>query len=252
MAKFIKEIYKLRPWYHDFGKLGIQTKFPPERKWKFFGSKVKGIRDSVKQQARKESVISEYIRRSLDALGNNFSPLILDLFCSDGYYGILTKQMCPSAKILGVDINKHDIYRAKIISKYLGFSDMDFIIEDVIEYVKNNRNKFDIIINTGGLYHISDPYGLLKSLKNVVGSYVVLQSAITVEHNNPEYFVTPRPGWTWGSWFTHARLESWLSDLEYSITDCCVNEREGENPEKIGASYFLLSLRDSKLTENLR
>lgn len=245
MVKFIREIYKLRPWYHDFEKLGIQTKFPPERKWKFFGSTVKGIRDSVKQQARKESVINEYMRRSLNALGDNVSPLILDLFCSDGYYGFLAKQMCQSAKILGVDINKQDIYRAKIMAKYLKYSDMDFIVNNAIEYPKNNCNIFDIVINTGGLYHISDPYGLLKSLKNVVGSYLVLQSAITVEHNDPEYFVTPRPGWTWGSWFTHARLESWLSELEYCIVDCCVNEREGENPEKIGASYFLLTLKDN-------
>ena len=205
------------------------------------GQKVDTTRRQMRQQARKEANILPYIAKALDGISDNTNPRILDLFCSDGYYGLSAKQMCPEASLVGVDISPQDIHRATVIAHYLDSDKTKFIADDVTEYVKHCE-RFDIVINTGGLYHIADPYRLLMSLRNVVGSYLVLQSAVTAVHNDPNYFEKPHPGWSWGSWFSHSRLQGWLNELGYQIIDAHSDAREGPNPAMIGGSYFLATL----------
>jgi hypothetical protein len=171
-GKFIKEIYLLRPWYHDFEDVGIQTNFPAEKKWIFFGQTIDNIRHLVKQQPRKESVIKPYIKRALRGCSGKTVPSILDIFCSDGYYCLWAKNCCKTSEILGVDINRYDVHRAQVMAKILGFENTKFVNHDVINYVDNCNRQFDIVINAGGLYHLTDPVKLLKSLRNVMGGGV--------------------------------------------------------------------------------
>jgi hypothetical protein len=136
-GKFIKEIYLLRPWYHDFEDVGIQTNFPAEKKWIFFGQTIDNIRHLVKQQPRKESVIKPYIKRALRGCSGKTVPSILDIFCSDGYYCLWAKNCCKTSEILGVDINRYDVHRAQVMAKILGFENTKFVNHDVINYVDN-------------------------------------------------------------------------------------------------------------------
>ncbi len=240
MEKFIKEIYDLRPWYHDFKFLGIKTNFPPKKKYYFFGPETRQIRKHVDQQKRKESAISPFIKKSLDYIPNKSNLSVLDLFCSDGYYGFLTQKFCPDARLVGIDSNKDDIDRCRKMANFINLGPTSFIEDDVYHYVEN-CDSFDLILCTGGLYHIPDPLRLLKGLRKITKQYLVIQSAITVEHDDPDYFETPNPWFkTWGSLFTNTRLFSWVKESGFNILENCVNRREEPNPRYIGASNFLL------------
>ncbi len=240
MMKKIKEIYDFRPWYHDFGALGVQTNFHPEKRFGLIGKKVPQNCRSMKQQPRKESAITPYIHKVLDCVSSKDSLSILDLFCSDGYYGFFAQKHCKTAMLTGVDKNKKDIDRCRIISHHLNFGQTTFVCDDVYNYVETAK-QFDVILCFGGLYHLSEPWRLLKSLRKITGQYLIVQSAITVEHDNPEYFETPNPWFrTWGSLFTNSKLLQMVQDAGFKVMANVTNKRKEPNPKYIGASYILL------------
>ncbi len=248
---YLKRIFNLRPWYHDFSKLGIQTVFPAEKTWipkkiryKLFSEKVRGTERHVIQQPRKESTISPYIDKTLELLKKDGidNPRILYLFCSDGYYGYLTLKKNPNASFLGIDRNTKDLSRAKEIHTILG-GEANFLEDDVVSFIDNYEGQgFDAIFCFGGLYHLENPKHLLEQIKRKkLCKYLIVQTAITTKHNKPEYFETPHPGWTWGSWFTDAKIEQWMKDIHFSIIAHTSDVRPGDNPNQTGSSYFIVS-----------
>lgn len=240
MEKFVKEIYDLRPWYHDFKLLGIKTNFPPQKKYLFWGPKIRQTRTQMDQQQRKESVISKYIEAVLEDIQNKPDFSILDLFCADGYYGFYTQSHSPGSKLVGVDISEDDIKRCNTISSYLNLGQASFINDDVSHFVEN-CDSFDLVLCIGGLYHISDPKTLIQSLRKITKQYLIVQSAITIEHDDPYYYETPNPWFgTWGTLFTNSQLLGWLKEAGFKIIESTINKREDPNPQFIGASYVLL------------
>jgi len=237
----------MRPWYHNFEKLGVQTNFPDERSWKNLWFKKQGIRHHAKQQERKEKCIVPFIKKSISDLhnGGNLNPRILYLFASDGYYGFLAKKMSPNSELVLVDndffAKEHisDMERAKTMAHVLNIADKTYCVkEDVNNYIKNS-SKFDLILCLGGLYHIENPKEFLQKLKSLTSSYLVISSAVKADTSDPNYFETPRPGFTWGSWFSEATLHKWLLELNYNIVDSCSDKREGDDTQAIGGAYYL-------------
>jgi len=261
MVEFNQEVYDLRPWYHDFAALGVQTRFPERfisRVWQMLaalrrlvepGYVEKGEKLSLRQllnprlpshqvnQIAKEAYIIPFISQALDALGG--TPRCLDLFCADGYYSCHIARLQPGASITGVDLDANEIARARVISRVLAASDATFHVTDVWEFV-SSACAYDLVVCTGGLYHLQEPRRFLEQLLPVVGGYLVVQSAITLETEDAGYFVSPAPGWRHGSRFTHAGLRGWLEALGLDI----VNEARSELPGNArlcdrGSSYFL-------------
>lgn len=243
MIRNIKEIYQLRPWYHDFKELGIKTNFPSKRKYLFWGPEIRQTRENMDQQVRKESVISKYIKMALKEIHiekDSETVSILDLFCADGYYGFLAQRESLDSSLTGVDINEKDIFRCKVMSSYLKFGPTKFVHDDVLSYVMRSE-RHDLILCTGGLYHISDPEKLLRELRKITGKFLIVQSAITVQHNAPDYFESPNPWFgSWGTLFTHARLMAWIKNADFEILDSWVDSRSEPNPLFVGSSYAIL------------
>ena len=200
MQEFVETIYRMRPWYHDFAELGVQTNFATE------DGRLQN-RDQMKQQARKQAVIGPFIKTALLDINQRENLSILDLFCADGYYGFLAQKMSPDSVLIGVDRNLEDIQRCWCMASHLRLGPVNFIQEDVYEYVERTRRTFDLVLCTGGLYHISDPPRLLRGLSRMARQYALIQSAVTSKHDDPNYFESPNPWFeTWGSLFTHSRL----------------------------------------------
>lgn len=263
MAKFYPEVYELRPWYHDFSSLGVQTRFPErfwDRLWRMLTPLrrlvepdyvEKGEKFSLRQlfnprppahqvnQAAKEAHIVPFITQALEALADKEAPTCLDLFCADGYYTCHIARLRPDADITGVDLDPDEAARARLISRVLEAPRATFQVADVWEFVAE-APAYDLVLCTGGLYHLRDPQRFLAQLAPVVGQYLVIQSAITLETEAVDYFVSPAPGWRHGSRFTHARLRTWLEALGWEIVAEARSELPGNaRPCDRGSSYFL-------------
>jgi SAM-dependent methyltransferase len=265
MMEFNQEVYDLRPWYHDFAALGVQTRFPERfisRVWQMLpplrrlvepGYVEKGEKFSLRQllnprlpahqinQAAKETYILPFMTQALEAVGS--TPTCLDLFCADGYYTCHMARLRPDAVITSVDLDVDEIARAQLISRVLAVPQVTFYNDDVWEFVRK-ASTYDVVFCTGGLYHLREPRHFLEQLVPIVGTYLVVQSAITLETEDSDYFVSPAPGWRHGSRFTHAGLRGWLETLGLEI----MNEARSELPGNArlcdrGSSYFLCRVK---------
>lgn len=264
IAEFNPEIYAMRPWYHNFDKLGLQTDFgdmamsrseqlrrlmlllSPVKPAGFVekGEKlslktlIKGSPNSHQiNQRHKEAFLVPYVQEALADLPAE--PRCLDLFCADGYYSCWIGQTRPDAIITGVDLDAQEIERARLAASSLGIGNATFQVRDIWEQVQQ-PDAYDLVMCAGGLYHLTEPRQLLAALRPITKGYLVIQSAITLETEAADYFVSPAPGWKHGSRFSHAGLRQWLVALGWEIVKEGRNELTG-NPRLCdrGSSYFL-------------
>jgi len=266
--EFHQEVYDLQPWYHDFGRLGLRTRFDdldmdlgrrvinaikmllslkPEH---LVGTRMErreilSLRETLGKlppphfanQRCKEQVLIPYLVRCLESLGQH--PVCLDLFCADGYYSGVIADICPGAKVTGVDLAVMEIRRAKTAARLLRFDNLEFVVADVWAFVRE-PHRYDLVLCTGGLYHLEEPRRFLELLRPITDRYLVVQSAVTLETEAPDYFVAPAPGAQHGSRFTHAALGQWLIETGWEMLDQSRNELVGNRLLcDRGSSYFL-------------
>ena len=265
MIRFYPEVYDLRPWYHDFARLGLQTRFAPRRRDQLTqlvsplrrlvdrAYVEKGERFSLRQfihpsapthatnQLQKESIIIPYMQRSLQQLGSEQPLRCLDLFCADGYYSCLLAQQQANIHVTGVDLDAAELNRARAAARLLNITRAQFLQADVWDFVRASP-PFDLVLCAGGLYHLSDPRGFLNLLRESGAKALIVQSVVTLETDDPAYFVSPAPGWPHGSRFTHAGLGRWMTELGWRIQESAINELAG-NPRLCdrGSSYYRCS-----------
>lgn len=268
---FHPEIYDLRPWYHDFASLGLQTNFDvPHRGlarvreivrlaaragWRILSGNRVERRDNLAlrrlldpradshriNQRHKQSVILPLVEEALQRLADQGirEPGGLELFCADGYYSCLVARDHPHVYVTGIDLDNEHIQRARTAARVLGFDRLSFVVADVWDYLRQDHS-FDFALCTGGLYHLEEPWRLLELLRPAVTGFLVVQSAVTLETEAPDFFVSPAPGWKHGSRFTHARLANWLQETGWEVVTEARNELTGNRRAMDrGSSYFL-------------
>ncbi len=259
-GRFYQDVFDLRPWYHDFSRLGLQTTFQRSLAGRAAdlaraalrtlrgGPVEKGEKLSLRgllrpssshlvNQRHKEEFIIPFLQQALNELGEE--PSCLDLFCADGYYSCTIARLRPDARITGIDLDPQEIRRAETAARILSASRARFVVADVWEWVQKAQ-PYDLVLCTGGLYHLREPRRFLELLRPISRRFLIVQSAVTLETDDPAYFVSPAPGWKHGSRFTAAGLRQWLTGLGWEIVAEGRNELTG-NPRLCdrGSAYFL-------------
>ncbi len=223
-----RKLSSLGPFYHDWWEFGLSVK------------QKEGIFKT--NQESKEHLIRGYLELAIAKSRKNLSyhPSILETFCADGYYSFWAKRY-GAGKIFGIDLDEEEIERANLINQLLGYNDMKFDIMDVNKINKLNK-KFDVVLCTGGLYHVSNPKDILTKCHERSKKYLVVQTVITLTTEKEDYFKEPAPGWTWGCRITYKGLIKMLQDTGWDIVDITRNELEGnERLEDRGSVYALCS-----------
>jgi len=268
MAEFHQEVYDLQPWYHDFERLGLKTRFDDQQMGlgrrvvnavtmllSLKPSQLLGTRLEKREilslqevlgkrgpahfanQLYKEQVLISYLTRCLKSLGEH--PACLESFCADGYYSCVMAGICRGARITGIDLAMMEIKRARTAARLLGFDNIEFVVADAWAFIQEPR-RYDLILCAGGLYHLEEPRRFLELLRPIAGHYLVVQSVVTLETEDSDYFVTPAPGAQHGSRFTHAALERWLIETGWEILSQTRNELLGNRLQRDrGSSYFV-------------
>jgi protein-L-isoaspartate O-methyltransferase len=266
------ELFALRPWYHDFSPLGFDTAFLGvpltleerlQRARELVGALLtragggarttpvpregaRSLREVLRRvpsphllnQPIKDRHLMALVARALGALGPQ--PACLELFSADGYYSCRIKALSPHARITGVELDPEQIRRAESIARRIGFGDMSFRRGDVRTFVEQSGEAYDLVMCAGGLYHMSDPVRLLEAVRRIVRGYLVVQSVVTLETEDEEYFVQPAKGWQHGCRFTHAWLRARLEERGWHVLEETRAELPGNRrPSDRGSSFFL-------------
>lgn len=83
------------------------------------------------------------------------NPKVLDYGCNTGYFLKILKDMAPSGKYYGADINLHALASARAKNPDIHFFDLN---------TEQINEKFDAIILSHVLEHVSDPQALINKL----------------------------------------------------------------------------------------
>lgn len=209
-------------WYHDFSSLGLTTAQRPGP-W-------------AANQLSKQEPITLRIANAIDTCRREgIDPSVLELFCADGFFGCVAAERGASA-VVGIDIDEPEVERARLAAKLLGQRRTRFEVEDVWTTTRTAA----IGLCAGGLYHLEDPEALLRRLRPLISRFLVVQTVFHLDVDDPEWFESPAPGWTWGSRTGYDGVLAMVERAGWTILDHDRNELLGnDEPSNRGSAYLL-------------
>lgn len=229
-------MYYTPDWYHDFTILGLPT----------FQLQGDGAKEA---QEDKQYIIFDYIKRAVEYIKQNFQEESqitgVELFCADGFYSNYSVQNGIDSMV-GIDLEDLSgeggkrssvLDQARLATKLLNNSEkVQFQKGDVFDL----KDSYDICLCLGGLYHLEDPEKLISLLKNKIKKVLIIQTVVSIETEDENYFETPCPGWNWGCRFSHNYLKKMLDRNGWKIikedrNEITWNERLCDK----GSSYIL-------------
>lgn len=222
-----KKFHDLGGLYHDYSFFGYEN------------TQLEGI--YAPNQQCKGPILTAYIQLALAKTKQklNDDASFIELFCADGYYAMLAKHL-GATKSAGLDDDSQGYFNtAKEICKRMNLTNVEFIKEDVNNIDKLQR--FDIVANVGGLYHISNPKEIIEKSYQLAKKYLIVQTVVSMANSDEDYFESPAPEWTWGSRYNKYSFDKMIRSLGYNIIDSHFNELEGnERLEDRGSVYYLI------------
>jgi hypothetical protein len=214
--------------YHEYSFFGFQNEQPN----KMF----------VLNQKAKAPIITAYIALAIartKEIKNDIS--FVELFCADAYYAMVASRL-GAESVFGIDNNKDQFAgykKLQDVAKKLDIKNFSFIDADINKL--SIRNKYDIVANVGGLYHVSNPEKILEKSYSIANYYLIVQSVVSLANKKKDYFETPAPGWNWGCRYNRVSFDKMIRSKGYKIIDYHFNELKGNSRlEDRGSVYYLI------------
>jgi len=221
------DLHHLGPLYHSYRLLGgTNEQFP-------------GI--FAPNQACKEPILIAYIQWAIAKCRDTIATPVsfAELFCADGYYAMLARKL-GATESMGIDNDRDQHFgTAPKIAAALGLADVRFVKMEVDAI--DTLPQVDIVANVGGLYHVANPLEILRKSYAMARRFLIVQNVVSLASTDPAHFVTPAPGWTWGSRFGRESFDAAMRATGWDIVDHHFNELEGNTrPEDRGSAYYLV------------
>lgn len=102
---------------------------------------------------------------------------VLDIACNSGFWSVQCALM--GAEVVGFDARPELIEQANLIKSIVGCQDLRFQVLDFWDMsAATLSNEFDIVLNLGILYHLSDPLQALRRTLAMAREYVLLDTEV--------------------------------------------------------------------------
>jgi tRNA (mo5U34)-methyltransferase len=109
---------------------------------------------------------------------------VLDIGCNAGFYSFAAK-LRGAKSVLGLDHAPHYIEQARLLREILHV-DVDFCVIDG-HSLDERLGTFDIVINTGVIYHLQNPMDFLGRMAKLTGEMMYLESEVLTDPKYAEY-----------------------------------------------------------------
>ena len=217
----------LPPLYHSYALFGEQNQ-------------QLGAHYPANQQS-KQPIILAYIQYAIAKCRDRIADEVsfAELFCADGFYTMAALHL-GATRGIGIDNDRDGHSRRMLdIAARLGLT-VEFNKMDVHDIAA--LPPVDIVGNLGGLYHVPDPEAVLDASYAFARRFLIVQTVVTLASTDPDYFVTPAPGWTWGSRYSRQSFERLLARKGWRIVDQHFNHLEGNGRlQDKGSCYALIA-----------
>lgn len=202
------------PWTHDHDLgFGIRTVDPSNEKFQRKAKSLSMIGTLLQEYL--SYVVSQKSLKGLRAI---------DLACGEGGHSIALAQ--KGVDVIGVEGRDLYIQRAEFVAKVKGIKNIEFIKGDVREIEVAKLGKFDIVIASGILHHLSiDSFeSFLKTLKelsqDIVFLYTHVGSELAVSNHRlsgPEKTVSGYEGYLFREHSDGASVEEKIKQVRASL-----------------------------------
>ena len=102
----------------------------------------------------------------------------IDLGSHEGYNAFDLIE-CGCKSVLGIEIRNQYLTIAEQEKKRLGYTNVNFLNVDVRKVDELNLGRFDLCLCSGILYHMQNPFNLLKRIKNIC-QFLALETHISL------------------------------------------------------------------------
>lgn len=109
---------------------------------------------------------------------------VLDIGCNAGFYSVAAK-LRGAQSVLGIDYFQHCIDQASLMRDILQL-DIDFRQGDG-EALHDAIGPFDVVINTGVMYHLQNPMQFLSNIARLTRRFMFLESEMLIDPNYSEH-----------------------------------------------------------------
>ena len=109
---------------------------------------------------------------------------VLDIGCNSGFYSFAAK-LRGARSVLGIDFFQHCVDQATLMREILDV-DADFRQGDG-EALRDGGEAFDIVLNTGVIYHLQNPMQFLSNMARMTRELMVLESEMLVDPRYDEH-----------------------------------------------------------------
>lgn len=206
--------------YHDFGCLGL-AEFEPL-------SPLKRNNQRIKQNLILSMVLKAFSQLEY--------PTFCELFCADAFYSMLAAKF-GARNCVAVDKDASQLEVARVILDTLELTSLVQIIEqDVCQF----EGHFDVVLNAGGLYHVDNPKEVLAKSYEMANRFLIIQTAVSLATNDPDYFEAPAPGWTWGSRFSVSSFDNLIDSLGWNVAERHFRVFSNPRLEDQGGLFYLI------------
>jgi SAM-dependent methyltransferase len=170
----VAQFAAIQPWNHNFDlPHGVQT------------------RAGEQKSHGKNLVKLERLRPLFDALGVP-GKRVLDVGCNEGFFSLHLAER--GAHVMGTDIDKHRIEKARFIHSVLGRHDVDFQVMDIYSQEFAHLPVFDLCLCLGFLHRVPDPFSALAALGTRTNLIVLEWKALKFgPHDDAFAYFTPKP-----------------------------------------------------------
>jgi len=100
-----------------------------------------------------------------EKLGSFSGKRILELGPLEGAHTMMLTHR--GADVLAIEANQRAFLRCLTVKEVFGLSKARFLLGDFLKYLGSNPPRFDFVLASGVLYHMSDPIGFLQSVAAV-------------------------------------------------------------------------------------
>lgn len=212
--------------YHDFALLGLPTTQRP------------GI--FAPNQRAKAPVIIALLARAIAALRTRSERKlsVLELFCADAYYAMVAKALGVE-RVVAVDDDRD------------GYLETAFRVRDALGLAVELRRqsvetldpceRFSIVLNAGGLYHVEDPERVLDASWTIATDFLIVQTVVSMACDRPDYFESPAPGRPRGNRYSRASFKHAIARRGWTVLEEIFTELPGnQRLEDRGSLMFLI------------
>lgn len=108
-------------------------------------------------------------------LGDHFAEFsLVDLGCNSGFFSLEAASK-GFGKVKGIDLREENIAQAKFLAKAFGLDEVEFEIGNLKDLI-STQHKYDVILNLGIMYHLSQPFEILKKCYDLTSKICVIDT----------------------------------------------------------------------------